>query len=165
MFEVIIVIGCICSGKTTYMSKCPDAYRKVDVGDIVRSITKTTQRTHIQDLDSLIIEELEREIHRAASERMKGIVIVGMRQLSIYLSVATYCKELCFNLQRVYLSVPLKTLKQRYIKRADQKDVCSFEEAMMKDIKIGYLELIEHWLTNPLPIHIEKNHTNEEYFI
>lgn len=161
MLEVITIFGAVCSGKTTEMNLYPKTFRKVDVGDIVRSITSTQARIHNKDLDIQIIDEINREIHYAATEKYIGIVIIGIRQLTILNAIEAICDTLNFKLHRLLLIALPAILKARYIKRAANKDTkLTFEDCIERDFKIGYDEVLEYLqLVNT---HVKINYTEDE---
>lgn len=144
MFKIKMIFGAVCSGKSSFIT---EHYAKIDIGDIVRSITKTNKRIHKPDLDKIIIEKLTDLVLYTYRRRddILGIAIVGCRQVSILQAVEELCRLTTFHLERVLLYVPHSILKTRFEQRQSYKDVgMTFEEVMSRDVQIGYLELVEY---------------------
>lgn len=145
---VYIIIGKVCSGKDYFArTKFPNAF-KIDIGDIVREITKTTERVHNASLDEQIISEIFRKVLNG-SPGCHDVVITGIRQLSIY----KWIQQALTNPITFHLVAPLSVLKQRFEKRAHAKDKSiSFEQTLERDATLGLAELEiyleEHKLIN-----------------
>lgn len=167
-FPIVLVFGAVCSGKNNYAKHFPDEMAKVDVGDIVRDITKTQERVHIPDLDATIGATLLKRIILAYEDNNTiGIVITGIRQKSIIRSIEKYV-AINFrkgSIHRVLLDVPDNILKARYLHAARTKDLkLSFEETISRDNALGYSEVLEYLKTvNTHTIqHYSVNETNKE---
>lgn len=138
--KLIIIIGEVCSGKDHFANEFYPSAEKIDVGNIVRSITKTQARIHNEQLDSQICIE----IHKIINSTTKDIVITGIRQLSIYNNIQQLSMGRCFKIITYYLSVPHEILKERFKQRASEKDLnISFEEVIERDNKLGLAELTQ----------------------
>ena len=148
--KVVIVIGEICSGKTTYANFIQQdsesvevPVRTLDVGSIVREITATEERVFDETLDVAIINRLFREIQKADREDY-NLTIVGVRQTTIYEAITTVCKDKHLDVVTVLLDVPTEIRKQRYIERNAFKDVyLDFAIADQKDKELGLKQLLE----------------------
>lgn len=139
--KVTIVIGEICSGKTTFSSSFPEEDR-VDVGSIVREITSTEERTFNQDLDIVIANRLRSMILQHGG---KEFVIVGVRQISILQMTEMLCEEKGIEVEIIHLDVPYEIRAERYEKRSDLKDIkMTFELADKKDKELGLFSLLQY---------------------
>lgn len=152
--KVTIVIGEICSGKTTFSSSFSEADR-IDVGSIVRELTATEERTFDKDLDVQIAERLIQDIAQHGGDQL---VIVGLRQISILVKVEDYCEQKGIDLDIVYLEVPRHIRERRYEERGDVKDVrMAFDLADKKDSELGLFSLI-HYIKHRTVTKIIKNY-------
>jgi len=161
---LIAVFGKVCSGKNQYvLENCPPNCLHIDIGDVVRKLTKTNSRTHDKSLDSQIIDYLQNEIFYSKANT-DTMVITGIRQLSILKALESIVNEIhTINYERVWLEVPEGILKARYIKRAATKDSCSdFEDTIKRDSSLGLDELIQYLHTVNTTI-IENYNRNEDY--
>lgn len=158
MRKVLAVVGPICSGKTTYLNRFPDdRWHKIDIGDIVRRLTKTEARLHIKDLDEAISTELRLILLRDMTH--KDVVISGIRQKSICSRLETYTALDDF--MWVYLDVDQEVLEERYAVRAAEKDLSiTFQQAIKRDVELGYNEMITYVLSRPNKCIIKNNVTN-----
>lgn len=158
MRKVLAVIGPVCSGKTTYMERYPDdRWLKIDIGSIVREITKKQERIFDATLDEQIIRRLRELI---LGNTHIDVIVSGIRQTSIahHLEIITMLDDFMW----VYLDVPQKILEARYAKRAAEKDLkLTFQEAIAKEVELGYNDMIRHFhkLENKCTI---KNYTQDE---
>lgn len=142
--KVKIIIGEICSGKTTFSSSFSEDCR-IDVGSIVRSLTAIEERTFDESLDKDIIEALLQEIDLNHVTGESEIAIVGMRQISILEAVIIHCQETGVDYQIIYLEVPTEVRRQRYEARQAAKDVSiEFDFADQKDKELGLYALIQY---------------------
>jgi predicted kinase len=162
-FHIIVIVGEVCSGKTTYANRYPESIEKLDVGDIVREITQRTERVHNKELDSEISNVLMNRIMEANAKEYNGIAIIGIRQLSIYNAIYAYCvNHVSQALHTVILEVPCEVAKARYAKRAAEKDLkLPFEMAIERDLHIGLGSLLA-FLKDKTNTHIIKNYTQDE---
>lgn len=142
--KVSIIIGEICSGKTTYSSSFSEDCR-IDVGFIVRSLTSIEERTFDQNLDKDIIEALLQEIDLNNVTGEPAIAIVGIRQVSILEAIMHHCEEIGVDCEIIYLEVPVEIRKQRYEARRAAKDVSiEFDFADKQDKELGLYALIQY---------------------
>lgn len=137
--RIVLLFGKICSGKSTYahaLSYITKAHR-ITVSDIVKRVSGKVSRSELQNtahLDQDIIHELCQEINK-----YNKVVIDGIRQYSIVLELAAeYGLE---NIDMVWLEVPDDVRRYRFHDRAISKDDITFEEADVRDEKLGLLEL------------------------
>lgn len=159
---LIAVFGKACSGKNQYvLENCSPNCLHIDVGDVVRKLTKTNSRTHNKSLDTQIIDYLQEEIFYLKAD-INVIVITGIRQLSILNALENIVNEIpTISYERVLLHVPESILKARYEKRAATKDrSISFEDTIKRDDLLGLSELIEYLYTVNTTI-IENYNRNE----
>lgn len=93
--KIVFVIGKFCSGKSYYKNFVAqlaaengrgDKASFIEIGDVVRSITKSKERVFDNNLDNKIIEIVKDNVNlvRNSSEIL---YIVGIRQLSVFLSL------------------------------------------------------------------------------
>lgn len=146
---LIAVFGKVCSGKNQYvLENCPPNCLHIDIGEVVRELTKTKSRTHDKSLDTQIIDYLQNEIFYSKADT-NTMVITGIRQLSILNALENIVNEIrTINYERVLLNVPESILKARYEKRAATKDhSISFEETIKRDDLLGYGELEQYLRT------------------
>lgn len=151
--EIIIVVGPICSGKSTYSNRYPSNFVKLDIGNVVREITSTQIRVQDEHLDVLIInkvvEKIASTVDLMKEKPIRGMVISGIRQLSILNVIEKLSADMDYKITYIYLYVPTAILKYRYHRSARVKDNSkTFEEAMMGDYKIGLEELTKELLIN-----------------
>jgi cytidylate kinase len=160
MATIIAICGKICSGKTTLakavsyglnvdvnQQKLRQSKNQLDcvvieVSDIVRKISKATDRKQLQDTASL-----DMEIYNAIVVQIEmnpnatDIVINGLRQLSIYKALQVW-----YEITGIWIEVSDKVRKQRYEGRVDVKDNQSFEQSDLRDVALGINELKNHIL-------------------
>jgi adenylate kinase family enzyme len=162
-FHVIVIVGEVCSGKTTYANRYPIGVEKLDVGDIVRDITQRTERVHNKDLDAEISNVLINRIMEANANEYHGIAIVGIRQLSIYNAIYNYCvRHAGQTLHTVLLEVPHEVGAKRYARRQAEKDLkLPFHAAIERDLHLGLGSLIAFLKERPHTFTI-KNYTQDE---
>ena len=162
--DIILVLGPICSGKTTYcQSFCyaaPDT-KYIKVSDIVRQLSKKAVRSEMQQTSHLDAEISAALIHAIddalSSELYNSIIIDGIRQLSIVRMLIAY-----FGMERItmhWLEVPYDIRKARYNSLSRQRDDLSFEEATDRDSKLG-LEELENVLSTLFHIIKLDNHND-----
>ena len=137
--KVVLLFGKICSGKSTYADALcfVTKAKRITVSDIVKRISGKATRSELQDtahMDQLISHELAAEC-----KNYDKVIIDGIRQVSIVEGMITYFgKE---NIDMVWLEVPDEVRKHRFYSRSVSKDDITFEEADMRDEKLGLLEL------------------------
>lgn len=156
MRKVLGILGPVCSGKTTYMERYPDRWLKIDIGSIVREITKSQERTFDKSLDEQIIQKLRYAILPSD----KDIIVSGIRQVSIahHLEIITMLDDFMW----VYLDVPQEILEARYEKRAAEKDLkLTFQQAIAKEVELGYNDMMRHFNESEHKCTI-KNYTEDE---
>ena len=155
--KLIIVVGKVCSGKDFVADNVFDNALKIDIGSIVRSLTKTTQRIHQKTLDIQIIVQ----VHKAINATDKDVVITGIRQLTIYNNLLLLASGRRFKQVTYYLECPLEVLRERYYKRNNPKDMgIPFEDVIEKDAALGLAELEQVVLNEPNTITININETD-----
>lgn len=140
--QMIIVIGLPCSGKSTFAEKLPSIqFTTLDIGDIVRYLSKKKERVVDETLDVAIIEELR--YHLSLAEHMdKDVVVTGVRQLSIFKYLEEYPCQLK---QVVYMATERATLLERFEKRASEKDKgLTYGQIIEKERKLGYAEVFRY---------------------
>lgn len=142
--EVVYIIGPLCSGKTTYANELKaKGYELIEIGAIVRNITKTVYRTHNSDLAEEIGIRLVEKITTAVEQNQR-VAVVGLRQRSL-LNEALSCAPYSHT-RIVWLEAPYEVLKARFDQRNEKKDLqMTFEEAYKFDQQLG-LEDLEGYL-------------------
>lgn len=149
--NITTILGPICSGKTYLIATQYAHAIQVDIGDIVREISDERQRIFDATLDTLIIDRVLRRITDAVDANC-DIVIGGIRQLSILLSVEDFVGRLRhtsanITYTRIYLSVPQDVRRQRYIERSDVKDnQLTFSAVEAKEAQLGLQQLTTYCL-------------------
>lgn len=148
--EIIAVYGMICSGKTTFLEKHSKDCLVIEIGDIVRQITQTDKRIHNRDLDKEIIVELLNKISLASPLDYEAIFVSGIRQMSIVQALEKFIeRDHNFELENILLTVPHSLSRQRYENRTNKPpDSLSWIEAIMRDNKIGLVEVLKYIETN-----------------
>jgi predicted kinase len=162
-FHVVLVVGEICSGKSTYAQRFA-SYAKVDVGDIVRALTFINERTHNPELSSGICQVLYNRAYEARYITDKnGILITGIRQIEIVKYIEQLASSEDWNLNKVLLDVPLELLKARYEQHPRTKDSkLTFEQSLQRDNHLGLGEVIKYFKeTN---CQIIKNYSHNETY-
>lgn len=150
--KVTIVIGEICSGKTTYSNSLKERIESidnkieiVDVGSIVRELTAIEDRVFNKDLDTKIVEKLTEIIFKNNLQQNIDLIIVGIRQTSIFHQVEEFCKNEGIKFKPILLEVPVEIRSQRYEERNAAKDhSIVFEIADQKDKELGLFSLIQY---------------------
>lgn len=140
---ICFVCGQLCSGKTLYsktLTRINDSVY-IEVGDIVRQIKNTQDRSVLQNTKELH-EKIVNEIVRLSEiNSSKQLVVSGVRQKEIleHFSEATL----------LWIECPKSIRKQRYLDRKREGDTQSFEEAEQGDINLGILEVKKFILERP----------------
>ena len=139
--RIVLLFGKICSGKSTYADALcyVTKAKRVTVSDIVKRVSGKASRSELQqtqDLDKEIARELIAEI-----KKYDKVVIDGIRQYSIVVELAAEFGM--DNLDLVWLEVPDDIRKYRFSDRSVAKDDITFEEADIRDEKLGLKELAE----------------------
>lgn len=135
VMKLTLLFGRICSGKSNYYK---DSYRIV-VSNIVRGITKHSNRAELQDtmhLDNEIAKGIISAIDYSIDEH-PHVVVDGIRQASIVQKVLEHYP----NAELVWLEVPVEERKRRYETRKDRRDIESFEVADNKQIELSCQEI------------------------
>ncbi len=137
---ICFICGQLCSGKTLYSKTLTHINDSVyiEVGDIVREIKKTQDRSVLQDskeLHSKIVQEIERLRNENGS---KQLVISGVRQKEILESFS--------DATILWIECPKSERKRRYLARSREGDNQTFEEAEAGDIDLGILEVKKYIL-------------------
>ena len=125
-----LLVGRICSGKSTYK---PDACRIV-VSNIVKDIIKSSDRSQLQDTMHLAkrIATAITMIIDTSQHMFDEIIVDGIRQPEIVEELLKYHPYA----DLVWLEVPEEERKRRYETRKDAKDTESFEIADNKAIEL-----------------------------
>lgn len=164
--NITIVIGSLCSGKSTYAKQLQDQLHQqgkstsiIEVGSIVRELVAHESRYFDKTLDTQIIEELNKMIfHYLTMMQTQHLIIVGIRQLSILKALILKHSHLTSfgnNMQIKLLKVDDQTRAQRYESRNANKDVqLVFSLADKHDNSLGLNELI-NFLTQQSPSLVE----------
>jgi predicted kinase len=143
--KIVLLFGKICSGKSTYADALcyVTKAKRITVSDIVKRVSGKVSRSELQGtahMDKEIALELIAEI-----KKYDKVVIDGIRQLSIVKELAAeYGIE---KLDLVWLEVPDDVRKYRFHDRSVAKDDITFEEADIRDEKLG-LKLLAESLKN-----------------
>ena len=158
--QIIVVVGHICSGKTTYASRYPSDFDKIEISSIVKKLTQSSDRVRDESLDEAIIEELRSELNQRGLG--SKIVITGVRQLSIMRWLEEYANQYEWvELKTIVLQVPNELLKKRYEKRNDKRDQETFEEAVRKDSVLGLSNLLIYLESRDATVFIQNYNKSE----
>ena len=139
--RIVLLFGKICSGKSTYADALcyVTKAKRITVSDIVKRVSGKVSRSELQGtahMDKEIALELIAEINK-----YDKVVIDGIRQLSIVVELAAeFGRE---DLSLVWLEVSDEIRKYRFRDRSVAKDDITFEEADIRDEKLGLKELAE----------------------
>lgn len=156
MRTLIIVIGKVCTGKDYFAREVYPNAVKIDVGDIVRSITKKQQRTFICDLDKDIIQVLQTTIFNIETDQ---VIVTGIRQLTIYEALIQRFSN--FEIRTYYLRCSEELAKLRFLEREAEKDrTMTYEQVVDFDNQLGLAEL-QVELMSRLDVHFLQ--TNKPY--
>lgn len=135
MDGVVLLLGYICSGKTTLAHSKYKHHHYVKVSDIVKRLSGAQNRQQLQStsaLDKHIAEELYKEIQAHSL-----VVIDGIRQPSIidFLLRKLHGKK---EVDLVWVDTPLEECKRRFEVRQRQVDSDdTFEDAVQRDDALG----------------------------
>lgn len=151
--EVKIITGPALSGKTYYATKRAKPEDKIiDIGTIVRQLSKTLSRVFDASLDEAICNEVFVRLDDIYSSNKEAVVyIVGPRQLTVIQKIEHYVKQILEEqLSIVFLQVPLSVLKQRFELRGEVKDQnITFKELVEKETELGLNEILKYIALNP----------------
>lgn len=143
--KITVVVGKLCSGKSTYTSVQKNE-NIIEIGEIVRQLTSIESRVFDSKLDTEINNKLFQRISYSFYHNPQDLYVVGIRQSSILENLELICKDLGIEVEIIYLKVPDKIRKQRYIKRKENNNKDSyltFEMADKYDMDLGLRNLIE----------------------
>jgi cytidylate kinase len=136
---ITFICGQLCSGKT----KVALAYANIsegifiEVGDILRHIKQTSDRSILQNTKSLV-QEIILCLKDAVGDGYANTnwIICGARQKEILEAFpeSTY----------IWIDVPESVRKQRYENRSREGDERAFEEAEQGDIDLGILDVKQY---------------------
>lgn len=137
--RIVLLFGKICSGKSTYADALcyVTKAKRITVSDIVKRVSGKVSRSELQNtahMDKEIALELIQEI-----KKYDKVVIDGIRQYSIVIELAAEFDP--FELDLIWLEVPDEVRRHRFYDRAISKDDITFEEADLRDEKLGLKEL------------------------
>lgn len=139
--EIIFVVGYIATGKTYYTNSIKRENDVViELGNIVREITKQQSRVFDNNLDDVIYKRCLEIIQKNTSKR---IIIVAPR--------SPYLMEKLINITNNheihYLDVLSEIREQRFIESHRIKDInLSYQDAVRGDLILGLDVLIEKLL-------------------
>ena len=141
-YDIILVMGKLCSGKGYFCSKTyPDHYH-LPVSTVVKQLARTSVRSELANtsyMDQNITQELIRQI-----DKHRKIVIDGIRQLSIVQSLQQHYGNKIKDI--IWLDVPEKERASRFAARADKKDDVTFDVASRGDRELG-IDDVEQYVT------------------
>lgn len=135
MKRIVVICGPVCSGKDTMSTKYVEqGYQCISVSDIVRRLTKTTNRTHLKNLSKDIVSELLKFI-----EKNDTIVVNGPRQMSV---VGALWNIVDADVVVGWLEVDREELRRRFLNRASPKDrEFTYDEVVDRDSKLGLCKI------------------------
>jgi len=140
---ICFVCGQLCSGKTLYSKTLTHINESVyvEVGDIVRSIKNTQDRSVLQDSKELHNKIVHEIFRLSAVNGSKQLVISGVRQKEIL--------EAFPDATLLWIECPKFVREQRYLNRKREGDSQAFEDAEQGDINLGILEVKKYILERP----------------
>jgi predicted kinase len=131
--EIILVCGNIACGKGTYCTKKYPGFAHITVSDIVKQLSKQTERSELGKtayLDLKIIQALIEKINQHDK-----VVVDGIRQVSILHALENHYQQQIKKV--IWLDVPEDVRKQRFAGRKDRKDNLDYDVAMASDRQLG----------------------------
>lgn len=142
--EVVMIFGKVCSGKSTYMCEHYKGALTIDVGSIVRELTKSIGRTHNALLANDIIKVLNEKLMNASVTGIETVVIAGVRQVRILEAVRDFIiSKVRVKFKIIHLDVPEFVLRKRFFQRANAKDSeLTFDQVIHRDNELGYSAII-----------------------
>lgn len=153
-FNIQFMIGPCFAGKSFFINnesfrKVYKDYKIIEVGDIVRRLSKQAKRVCDKNYDMTIVAVILDEIIQAQSEyKKKGILIVGLRQLSIFKSICQTFKNSHINIMLILAEREVRQKRFELIKN-DKKNIDkTFDEIDHIDYELGLYDLITYILTS-----------------
>lgn len=161
MKKIKLVLGPICSGKTTWCDTqiniderrdIPSKY--VKVSDVVKSLSSATTRSELQqtgELDSQISSKLINLLDRDLLHTYDIVYVDGVRQISIMMDIINHFaisegEDVPVDL--VWLEVESDERRRRFITRKQPRDLdVTFDEANANDYMLG-LDKIKQFINN-----------------
>lgn len=149
--SIILVCGNLCSGKGHYcMAQYPE-YTRIGVSDIVKDLSKFTDRSQLgttAHLDQAIAKVLIEKI-----EQHDKVIVDGIRQMSIMTALEQHFGKQVKDI--IWLDVPHDELRNRYQSRGSSKDkTMSFDQALASDRGLGIGDVEDY---------IKKHHRTVDY--
>lgn len=149
--SIVLVCGNLCSGKGHYCQTHYPDYTRIGVSDVVRELSKFTDRSQLgttAHLDQAIIKVLIDKI-----ERHDKVIVDGIRQISILHALEQHFRHQIEDI--VWLEVPIDELRRRYEMRASEKDkTFTFDQALDSDRALGIGDVEQY---------VKKNHRTVDY--
>lgn len=133
--NVWLISGRICSGKSTVAKAIKEnssLHRIIEVGDLVREITKSEERIHDSSLDKLLIDKIKSELDLDCN-----VILVGIRQQSILEAVLEYCMEKDRTILPQWIGISEDERRKRYENRSAEKDILTFDEYESMEDELG----------------------------
>lgn len=141
--DIVLVCGNIACGKGTYCKQMYPGFVHITVSDIVKHITKQTERSELGKtayLDTKIIQALIEKI-----QQHDRVVVDGIRQLSIVHALENYFQQQIKKV--IWLDVPENVRRERFANRKDKKDNLDYDAATASDRGLG-IEQVEDYIRN-----------------
>ena len=161
-FKITFVIGPCFAGKSFMINdelfrKVYKDYKIIEVGDIVRKISKQQERVCNIDYDTSIIAVLTNEVVQAQTEHKKGVLIVGLRQLSIFKDICQVFDKCKISIMLVLAEKEVRKKRFESLKNNEKNNKKTFEEIDRIDYELGLYDLITYILTSDYSLVTIKN--------
>lgn len=150
--HIVLVCGNIACGKGTYCKQMFPGFVQLTVSDIVKQLSRQTERSELgktAHLDEKISQAL---IQRIEELNPADVIVDGIRQVSILLALEHHFGTAIMKI--VWLDVPEDVRRQRFAGRKDAKDNMDYDTSMASDRGLG-IDDVEHY--------IRTNHTVEPF--
>lgn len=153
--RISFIIGKFCSGKSYYAQKLLEEGKRrgydkewgfLEIGDIVRGITKTKERTIDPALDKEIVNEVIELVEGEGCES-EELFITGIRQLSVFKKLYEEFVSKGCEIHIHYLPTPRNVRKKFFEaqkKRNPEKNTKSFEDFEKDEQKLGIDQLCSY---------------------
>jgi predicted kinase len=132
--QIILVCGHLCSGKGHFCQANYPNFTRIEVSNVVRSVSKATDRLELSktaQFDTAIIQRLYTLI-----DQHDKVIVDGIRQPSILHALEKHYGDRIIDI--IWLDVPEDTRRKRYEDRASEKDKRqTFDQAIKGDIDLG----------------------------
>ena len=141
--KALFIVGYIASGKSTYTNSIQeDDDLIIELGSVVRYLTKTEKRVFDNDLDDAIYEYC-RDLIGESIDQISRVIFVAPRSPKLMERLMGMIgRENC---EIRFMFVPFSIREKRFIEsKRDKDNNISYLEALRKDASIGMEDLIDN---------------------